>query len=365
MSFGKSNYEGGKGFKKKNHFDTSGGDLVARIFPPFGTLKDKGVWHVYHSVHWGYKNLAGKYRSFESPLVEKYDKETKTRTVEIADPALDRLNSLTDALKRAKAEGNEKMIAGLNALVGMKGVYNIDRNHHMNVMLLDGTLGELKIRHKHFLVLKAEIDKLRAEGIDPLSLEDGRFFVFRKVGTGNETSFKADVYKEKIDVPGVGRVERDVVSKIGPEVLSRVNSELFDLDSIFTKLTAAEVAKIVETSELKTGKSPACDEFFDARWKTQNSGNKATQSSAPAATQATPATAMAAPAATATTPTSPAANPAAAVATSPAANPAAAPALATTSATPPAASSQERAVEDMGDEEFLAWANNGGTSQAS
>ena len=363
MSFGKSNYEGGKGFKKKNHFDMSGGSLVARIFPPFGTLADKGVWHVYHSVHWGYKNLAGGYRPFESPLVEKYDKETKTRTVEVADPALDRLNSLKEGLERAKAEGNDKMTKGLNDLVGMRGIYNIDRNHHLNVMLLDGTLGELKIRHKHFLVLKAEIDKLRAEGVDPLDLQDGRFFVFQKVGTGNETSFKADVYKEKIDVPGVGRVERDVVSTIGKEVLARVDSELFDLDGIFTKLTTAEVGKIVETSELKTGKSPACDEFFDARWKAQNAATKAAQSpasatTAPAATQAAPATA----AATTTAPASPAATTANQNSPATAATQAA---PAPTPATPPAASSQERAIEDMGDEEFLAWANNGGTSQAS
>lgn len=278
MSFGKPNYDGGKGFKKKNHFDTSDGDVVARIFPPFGSLKDKGVWHVFHSIHWGYKNSEGKHRSFESPLEEKYDKDTKTRTVLVRDAALDRLNDLKAKLEAAKAEGNVALVARLNSLVGMRGIYNVDNNQHMNVMLLDGTAGELKIRHKHFLALKAEIDRLRSEGVDPLSLEDGRFFVFHKDGKGNETNFKVTVYTETLDIPSVGKVQRPVVSKVDGSTLKRLETELFDLDNLFTALTADEVAKIVSTSDLLTGKSAACDEYFDARWKAQrNNSNTAAQ----------------------------------------------------------------------------------------
>lgn len=273
MSFGKPNYDGGKGFKKKNHFDTSDGDVVARIFPPFGSLKDKGVWHVFHSIHWGYKNSEGKHRSFESPLEEKYDKDTKTRTVLVRDAALDRLNDLKAKLEAAKAEGNAALVARLNSLVGMRGIYNVDNNQHMNVMLLDGTAGELKIRHKHFLALKAEIDRLRSEGVDPLSLEDGRFFVFHKDGKGNETNFKVTVYTETLDIPGVGKVQRPVVSKVDDSTLKRLETELFDLDNLFTALTADEVSKIVSTSDLLTGKSAACDEYFDARWKAQRAAN--------------------------------------------------------------------------------------------
>ena len=342
MSFGKPNYDGNKGFKKKGQFDTSDGDVVCRIFPPFGPLKDKGIWSVFHAVHWGYKNAEGKHRPFESCLEEKYDKETKARTVLVRDAALDRLNNLSDQLKTAKAEKNDQLVARLNTLVGFGGTYNIDKNQHMNVMLLDGRAGELKIRYKHFLALKAKIEELRSEGVDPLSLDDGRFFVFHKDGKGNETNFVVSVYKEKIDVPGVGRVERDVVSKIGPEVLTRLETELFDLDNIFSKPTAEEVAEIVASSDLKTGRSPACDRIFDAKWKAKRAATA--QGAAPAPAAAAPATQASAPAATAPAASAPAA-----------AAPAAAAPAASSFAQPAAApKTQAQAIDEQTDDEFFA-----------
>lgn len=182
-------------------------------------------------------------------------------------------------LNKAKEEGNTALVAKLQALVGFGGTYNIDNNVHMNVMLLDGSLGELKIRYKHFMALKSEIDKLRSQGVDPLSLTDGRFFVFHKDGKGNETNFKVDVYKEKVEAIVNGKtkmVDEDLVSCISQEVLSRVDSELHHLEDLFEQPTAAEVAEIVAESDLMTGKSPACDRIFDAKWKAKRESSKIT-----------------------------------------------------------------------------------------
>lgn len=88
MSFAKPNYGDKIEFKKKKHFNTSKGDVIARIFPALGSADETKHYHVFHSVHFGYKNSEGKFRPFESPLEEKYDKETKTKTVLVADAAL-------------------------------------------------------------------------------------------------------------------------------------------------------------------------------------------------------------------------------------------------------------------------------------
>lgn len=273
MKTGTANY-GTSGYKKKNHFKLKDGDSIFRILPPLGDLAEKGVWSRFYAVHFGYKNAEGKFRTFVSPEVSKYDKETKTRTIEVRDAALDRLNDLKEKLEDAKAKNNGPLSTKLNTLVGFKGVYSLDKNHHMNVVALDGTIGELKIRHKAKLALDTEINKLRSQGIDPLSLDNGRFFVFTRTGNGNDTGFKVTVYTEELDVPGVGLVSRPIVSKVGADILGRLDSEAFDLDTLFAQPTAEEVAKIVAESDLLTGKSAGVDRYIDAPWNAKNKSAK-------------------------------------------------------------------------------------------
>ena len=276
MKTGVASY-GKKEFKKKNHYKQQDGDMIFRILPPMGNLAEKGRWSSYHNVHFGYKTLEGKFRPFESPLV----RDNRTKVVSVPDAALDRLDHLKAQLAKAKDEGNAPLVAKLNTLVGNMGVYNLDNNHHLNVIDLQGNIGEFKIRHKCKMALDIEIEKLRKEGCDPLSLDNGRFFVFNRSGKGNETNFKVSVYKEKIDVAGLGKVEKDVVHVLTPEILARLSEEAFELDDLFTRPTSEEVAQIVAESELLTGKSAACNRIFDDRWK----ANRESQNEDPAESQ--------------------------------------------------------------------------------
>lgn len=271
MKVGKANYGNGN-FKKKNYYKQVDGDVVFRIVPPIGDLADKGIWNRYHAVHFGYKNSEGKARPFESPLVKNH----KTGMIEVPDAALDRINDLRAKLLEAQAACNGPLATKLNALVGMMGVYSLDKNYHMNVIDLQGNIGILKIRHKAKQLLDAEIKKLNDEGTDPLSVDDGRYFVFHRSGNGNDTSFKVSVYTEKMDIPGVGRVDKQVVHKITPALLLRLSTEASDLDNLTTRLTSEEVAEVVAKSDLLTGRSPACDEFFDARRKAARSASDET-----------------------------------------------------------------------------------------
>lgn len=277
------NYGDKTQFAKKKHFkfDKDTNTITFRILPQpkgerFGTpTYDKtswdSTWHRYISSIFGFKNSEGKFRIFESPL----EKNNRTKMVDVPCAATDLINSLKGKLEEAKAtNADPAVVSHLNQLVGMKGVYNVDTNQHMNVLLLDGSIGELKLRHKAFVALKAEIDKLRTEGVDPLSLENGRFFVMTRTINGRDTVFSASVYKEKIKIEGIGEVEKPYAHAVGEDVRKRLELEGFKLDSIFTKLTSDEVSQVVKEVDLSSGKSPACDRFFDLRWKAGRDAKK-------------------------------------------------------------------------------------------
>ena len=270
---------GSGGFKKKNQYNQKDGDVVFRIFPPYKEILETypdlnlpavDVWSAYWSVHFGYKNSEGKFRPFESPLQVEW--KDKVKTVKVQDPALNRLEDLKAKMAKAIEENNAPLAARYKTLVGMMGVYNIDKNWHMNVVDLQGNIGTFRIRHKAKAQLDAEIKKLEAEGVDPLSLDNGRFFVFTRIGSGNETSFKVTVYTEKVDAIVNGntiKVDNPVVHKLTKEVLSRLSKEGENLKDLFETPTVEEVAQIVSEADIMTGKSPACDRIFDARWKAE------------------------------------------------------------------------------------------------
>lgn len=262
--FGQSNYGGN--FIKKEYRKLKDGEAVYRILPALGYLKKKGTWSVYYSTHYGYKNSEGKMRLFESPLVMNF----KTKMVEVPDAALERIQTLKAMFDQAKKEGNKDLIAKLDPLVGQKGQFNIDKNHHVNAIDLQGNVVILKLRYKAMQSLKQQIDILRDAGIDPLSADNGRFFVFRRSGMGLDTTFNVSVLKEKITTQEFGVVERDVVHVITKELSERLLTtkdggetfqykEVSELDKLYARPTSAEVARIVKEGP------KAVDEIFDAK----------------------------------------------------------------------------------------------------
>ena len=273
---------GKKEFAKKNYYSQKDGDVVYRIIPALTQFTNNPRdWAKYHSIVFGYKTAEGKVRPFESVQVKR------NKIVEIEDPAVKRIEDLKSKLAKAKEEKNDELVAKLNALVGFGGTYSIDNNFHMNVVDLQGNIGTLKLRISAKELLDIEIEKLMEKGVDPLSLDNGRYFVFTRTGSGNATTFKVSVYKEQIDSPEYGRVERDVIHKITPELLAKIEREAQDLSKIAPKLTVDEVARIVASADIATGKTAVCNELFDNRWKSERDARKSGPAAAPA--QAAPA----------------------------------------------------------------------------
>lgn len=267
--------DGKFGYEKKTYFKMKDGDSIFRIIPGLGDLADDGKWSQYYQIHYGYRNSKGNMITFQSPLV----KDRKTKMVEVPDKALERIEKLKAELEKAKADGNAPMVERLMKLVGgQKAMYNLDKHHYMNAIDTQGNIGILKIRHKAKQALDQTIDKLRKAGVNPISINNGRYFVFSRTGKGLDTTFQVTVAKEQIDVPGIGPAERDIIHKITPDMLARIAKEAAvtskedgkdkGLDNLYIMFTAAQVEQIVNQSDIFTGKSPALDEFLTSRGTT-------------------------------------------------------------------------------------------------
>lgn len=249
------------GITQKKYFKLKDGESTFRILPPLGDLADEGRWSVFYKVHYGYKNTKGKLRVFQSSLVVN----RKNKMVEVPDAADQRIKDLKAKLEEAKATGNKAVVERLGKLVsGQKPMYNLDSNHYLNVIDSQGNIGVLKLRHRAKQALDEEIKALREKGVDPLSVENGRYFVFRRSGSGLDTTFAVRVLKEKINIENVGEVERDVVHKLNSELINRLGEEAAQLDKLFKKVSAEDIERIVKSSDLLTGQSPVIDELFDS-----------------------------------------------------------------------------------------------------
>jgi hypothetical protein len=249
-----------RGGVKKNYWKLKDGSAVYGILPPFGDLADDGIWSVYYKVQYGYKNPEGKSRAFNGCEVKNRKPPYMT---EIPDAATDRISMLKGKLEAAKVAKDDKTKTALLKLVGgPKSQYNTDSNHYLNAIDLQGNIGILKLRHKAFQALKAEIEKLEKKGVIPHGVENRRFFTFTRTGNAMDTTFKVDVYKEVVATKEFGDVERDVVHTLTDEILERLSDEAGKLDTLYKSPTSEQVAQIVAESDLKTGISPNIDNIL-------------------------------------------------------------------------------------------------------
>lgn len=228
----------------KKYFKLEKGDNVYRVLPPLGDLADKGVWAVYHKVHYGYRGLPGpdgkaRMRPFASPEVVN----RQTRMVEVTDAAKERIEKIKQALSEARDRGDTESMKQLSNLVR---TYNLDAKWYVNALNLQGEIGLLKIPHKAKQALEAEIQRLRQEGVNALDAENGRYFVFQRTGEGRDTQYQVKVYKQKIEVPGLGMVDKDMPHSLTEDVVTRLDTESHKLDDLFRRPTAEQVVRIVK-----------------------------------------------------------------------------------------------------------------------
>lgn len=257
MKIGKPKY-GGE-FVPTKYWKLKDGESTYRILPPLGDLADPGIWSLFYRIHYGYRNTEGRMRVFQSSLVMS---RKNKGMIDVPDAAVERIERLKAELEKAKTSGNRMLVEKFKNLLQ---TYNLDSNHYLNAMDTQGNIGVLKLRHRAKQALDATIKKLNASGVDPLSAEDGRFITFTRSGTGLDTTFQVSVAQEELEVPGVGKVKRDLVHRITPEIEGRLGQEARELNKLFRKLTAEEIELIVKESDLETGRSSGVDKIFDTK----------------------------------------------------------------------------------------------------
>ena len=245
MEIGKANYEGSG--SKKNRFKIKDGNNVYRILPPIGSLAKRGKWSQYFSVVWGYKNAAGKNRPFQDCRVVNYN----TKMVEVESEAFLKSQKIKAAFEdlKAKLKAGEKIDPEVvKKTKELTERYNIENKHYVNVVNLQGEIGLLKLGAKAKKLLEGEIKKLTAKGVDPLSLENGRFFNIFREGKSFDTVYQVTEYKETVMMNGQ-EVDVPKIHKMDDAFIARLKTEAFDLGSLYKQATADQVKAIVEGAD--------------------------------------------------------------------------------------------------------------------
>ena len=235
---------------KKVYFTIEDGDNVFRILPAMGSLAAKNVWSKFYRVEFGYYNSKGKMQVFQCPRVVNY----QTKMVEVESAAYQKREKLLKArdmvLDFLKANpGDAKKESEKEKLSALLQQFNSDGKFYVNAMDLNGRIGLLKLGKTAFDDLKNEMKKLNDSGINPLSADNGRFFVINKTGQKRDTAYKVTQFKEQreITLPDGSKVMAalDVVHKLTPEIISRLKDEAFKLDEIYPYITPEQVERIV------------------------------------------------------------------------------------------------------------------------
>jgi len=239
VKFGQAKYE--QGSKNYFSFKKDQNSFILRIVPPMGELADSGKWSLYHRVEFGYKGTDGRMKPFLSPRKVNYQKMVEQESL-----AHLRREKIKTQMEDAKKAGNDIVAAKCN---DMLRTYNQDAKHYMNAIDLQGNVGLFKIGHKGFQALKAEIDRLRSESVDPISVNDGRYFIFARSGTGRDTLYTVKEYKQKQEIDGPnGKIVADVSfpHAIDEVAIAKIEEGAFNLKTVYPSVTAEEEKLIVE-----------------------------------------------------------------------------------------------------------------------
>jgi hypothetical protein len=238
VKLGAPKYE--QGNKNYFSFKKDQNSFTLRILPPMGELAEKGKWSVYHRVEFGHVGTDGKMKPFLSPRVVNYD-----GMVEVESESHTRRELLKQQQETAKKAGNAQLVEQCTNLLRK---YNQDAKHYMNAVDLQGNVGLFKIGHRGYQALKAEIERLRSEGVDPVGIDNGRYFVFSRSGKGRDTVYTVTEYKQKQTIDGPqGKMVVDVPypHSIDETIMGKLATDAFELNKVYPAITAEEESRII------------------------------------------------------------------------------------------------------------------------
>jgi hypothetical protein len=236
------------GSKKKNNWRIGDGDNIYRILPPLGKLAATGGWAVFEALHWGYRGSKGM-RPFK--CIQK--KHFKSGMITVQCPECDKIAEYKGLLESAEeqkaSEGMSKdqIKEAVKPLSDWLFSHNLDKKWYVNAMKEDGSIGRLAMPHKMYQALQQKIEKLiNEDGIDPIAVDGGVWFVLTRTGKGVQTAFSVDVQYTQETVNG-RKAKVIKPAALNEETLAKVAAEAYDLSDSFRKLTYDEIKRLVDS----------------------------------------------------------------------------------------------------------------------
>lgn len=230
--------------------------LVVRLLPPFGNLAAQRKWSIYHSVHYGFEGRDGR-----DPTKTRHKPfacvEEKRRGMVVSDCPMcnlmqSRKKSLEAKLAKLKADGktDDEAKALTKDLSDWLRKYNVDRKHYMAAMDESGRFHVFMLSHETKKRLEGVIAKMLEQDIDPLDLDSGVWFEFRRSGNPKVVSSlvdEVDVVMEKTVVNG----RSYMAPKPAPLSEDQTNEALRilpSLDTVVTVISREQIQQLVNCS---------------------------------------------------------------------------------------------------------------------
>lgn len=292
MGFGKAKYDKGPQFKRfrlETNKDGSATYATYRIFPPMKKFEQSGEWRFYSGAHFGYK-----VRDKQDPSKEVFrtfrcieNKNLKTGMILKHCPECDKTSEIDEELKAAveefkKEKKTEDEIKALTKpLRDYVKSHNCDRKWKLAAMNEKEEIGILEISHKCMKQLEEKIKELRKDGVDPLDVDDGVWFLFKRTGFKvQDITDTVDIAKEKVKVENrwLEDIKRGPVSQEKQEEALKI---LPDLDDTIAILTEEQIQALVDSE----GNPEEVDVIFNAAYNAKREASATPDAGAKTATK--------------------------------------------------------------------------------
>ncbi len=242
------------GLKKKNKWNVEDnaekGDAinVYRVLPPFGAMASDGKWAFFDKVHWGYKDSNGWSKNFR--CIEKKDFKTKMILQAcpecdlIAKKTLQKTKFIEQQVANGQTEDQAKEAA--KPLTEWLKSHNLDKKWYLNVKNAQQEVGRLKVAHKHFAALQTAIGDLLKKGIDPIDVNGGVWFNFKRTGKGPQTQHYIYIETETITMADGRKVQGDKPAPLTEDDIKKMQKDAYELDSMHIDLTFEQIKRLVD-----------------------------------------------------------------------------------------------------------------------
>lgn len=211
--------------------------VIARVLPPFKSLKDKNAIMKFWSIIW-LVDANGRKRPVPS-IQRKANKQ-----IVQADPILEKANAIKLLIENAEKNGeNPQIIAQMKEKVRS---IEPDNKCHLNVLLPDGQIGVLKIPWTCYEHLDKKLKELGAQGLDAVGVgpTSGLYFEFKKwKDDKGKTHFSVEPATEHTRNPQTGMIGLSYkFAPIDDTIIARMEREAGDLENLYTVRTVEEQA---------------------------------------------------------------------------------------------------------------------------